>query len=54
VDRYYWIQSPIWLGDGAVPAVAGMPGVELATAERWNVVERRALGADTLLVADRG
>lgn len=54
VDRYYWIQSPIWLGDGAVPAVAGMPGVELATVERWDVVERRALGADTLLVADRG
>ena len=54
VDRYYWIQSPIWLGDGAVPAIAGLPGIELATVERWEVVERRALGADTLLVADRG
>lgn len=53
VDRYYWIQSPLWLGEGGVPAVAGLPGVELATAERWTVVERRALGADTLLVADR-
>jgi len=54
VDRFYWIQSPVWLGEGGVPAVAGLPGVELATAERWTVVERRALGADTLLVADRG
>ncbi len=53
VDRYYWIQSPVWLGEGGVPAVAGLPGTELATAERWTVVERRALGADTLLVADR-
>jgi diaminohydroxyphosphoribosylaminopyrimidine deaminase/5-amino-6-(5-phosphoribosylamino)uracil reductase len=54
VDRYYWIQSPIWLGEGGVPAVAGLPGIELATVDRWEVVERRALGADTLLVADRG
>jgi len=54
VDRYYWIQSPIWLGEGGVPAVAGLPGIELATVDRWEVVERRVLGADTLLVADRG
>ncbi len=54
VDRFYWIQSPVWLGEGGVPAVAGLPGIELATAERWTVVERRALGDDTLLVADRG
>jgi diaminohydroxyphosphoribosylaminopyrimidine deaminase/5-amino-6-(5-phosphoribosylamino)uracil reductase len=54
VDRYYWIQSPIWLGDGAVPAVAGLPGIELAMVDRWDIVERRPLGADTLLVADRG
>jgi diaminohydroxyphosphoribosylaminopyrimidine deaminase/5-amino-6-(5-phosphoribosylamino)uracil reductase len=53
VDRYYWIQSPVWLGEGGVPAVAGLPGVELATAERWTIVDLRALGADTLLVADR-
>jgi len=53
VDRFYWIQSPLFLGEGGVPAVAGLPGVELATADRWTVVERRALGADTLLVADR-
>jgi len=53
VDRFYWIQSPLFLGEGGVPAVAGLPGVELATADRWSVVERRALGADTLLVTDR-
>jgi diaminohydroxyphosphoribosylaminopyrimidine deaminase/5-amino-6-(5-phosphoribosylamino)uracil reductase len=53
VDRFYWIQSPLFLGEGGVPAVTGLPGVELATADRWNVVERRALGADTLLVTDR-
>jgi diaminohydroxyphosphoribosylaminopyrimidine deaminase/5-amino-6-(5-phosphoribosylamino)uracil reductase len=53
VDRYYWIQAPIWLGDGAVPAVAGIPGQDLDQAARWRVVERRALGEDTLLVLDR-
>jgi diaminohydroxyphosphoribosylaminopyrimidine deaminase / 5-amino-6-(5-phosphoribosylamino)uracil reductase len=53
VDRYYWVQSPLWLGDDAVPAVAGLPRVELDKAERWRVVERRGLGNDTLLVLDR-
>jgi diaminohydroxyphosphoribosylaminopyrimidine deaminase/5-amino-6-(5-phosphoribosylamino)uracil reductase len=53
VDRYYWIQSPVWVGDSGVPAVAGLPGTSLMEAERWSVVERRALGQDTLLVADR-
>lgn len=53
VDRYYWIQSPLWLGDSGIPAVTGLPGISLVEAERWNVVERRALGQDTLLVADR-
>ena len=54
VDRYYWIQSPIWLGDRGVPATAGLPSDPIARAERWAVVERRALGDDTLLVVDRG
>jgi diaminohydroxyphosphoribosylaminopyrimidine deaminase / 5-amino-6-(5-phosphoribosylamino)uracil reductase len=54
VDRYYWIQSPMWLGKDAVPALAGLPPRMLDTAERWSVVERRALGQDTLLVLDRG
>jgi diaminohydroxyphosphoribosylaminopyrimidine deaminase/5-amino-6-(5-phosphoribosylamino)uracil reductase len=53
VDRYYWVQSPIWLGMGAAPAVAGLPRIALADTARWRVVERRALGDDTLLVLDR-
>lgn len=53
VDRYYWIQSPLWLGDAGVPAAAGLVAPLLGEAERWRVVERRALGEDTLLVADR-
>jgi diaminohydroxyphosphoribosylaminopyrimidine deaminase/5-amino-6-(5-phosphoribosylamino)uracil reductase len=54
VDRYYWIQSPIWLGDRGVPATAGLPSDPIARAHRWTVVERRALGDDTLLVLDCG
>jgi diaminohydroxyphosphoribosylaminopyrimidine deaminase/5-amino-6-(5-phosphoribosylamino)uracil reductase len=54
VDRYYWLQAPVWLGEDAVPAVAGLPPRGLDQAERWRVVERRALGEDTLLVLDRG
>ena len=54
VDRYYWLQSPLWLGDTAVPALTGLPPRDLELAERWRVVERRALGEDTLLVIDRG
>ncbi len=53
VDRYYWIQSPVWLGDEGIPAVQGFPGTSLVEADRWQVVERRALGQDTLLVVDR-
>jgi diaminohydroxyphosphoribosylaminopyrimidine deaminase/5-amino-6-(5-phosphoribosylamino)uracil reductase len=54
VDRYYWVQTPLWLGAGAVPALAGLPTTPLADARRWRVTERRALGEDdTLLVLDR-
>jgi diaminohydroxyphosphoribosylaminopyrimidine deaminase/5-amino-6-(5-phosphoribosylamino)uracil reductase len=53
VKRYYWLQAPIWLGDDAVPAFAGIPARGLDQAERWRVIERRALGEDTLLVLDR-
>ncbi len=52
-DRFYWIQSPLWLGDRGVPAIAGFPSEPIARAERWRTVERRALGDDTLLVLDR-
>ena len=54
VDRYHWLQAPVWLGQDAVPAVPGLPARPLDQAERWRVVERRALGEDTLLVLDRG
>ncbi len=53
VDRYYWIQAPVWLGEGAIPAFAGLPTRSLDQAERWRAVERRSLGDDTLLVMDR-
>jgi diaminohydroxyphosphoribosylaminopyrimidine deaminase / 5-amino-6-(5-phosphoribosylamino)uracil reductase len=53
VDRYYWLQAPLWLGDDAIPAIAGLPTRDLEKADRWKVVERRALGEDTLLVLDR-
>jgi diaminohydroxyphosphoribosylaminopyrimidine deaminase/5-amino-6-(5-phosphoribosylamino)uracil reductase len=52
-DRFYWIQSPVWLGDRGVPAISGLPSEPIARAERWRVVERRALENDTLLVVDR-
>jgi len=52
-DRFYWIQSPLWLGDRGVPAVAGLASEPIARAGRWRTVERRALGEDTLLVLDR-
>ncbi len=53
VDRFYWIQSPLWLGEKGVPAFPGLPSPPLRDAERWSVMERRPLGRDTLLVMDR-
>lgn len=53
VDRLYWVQSPVWLGEDAVPAFPGVPNVPLARAQRWVPVERRTLGPDTLLVLDK-
>ena len=53
VDRLYWVQAPVWLGEGAVPAFPGVPPQRLAAAPRWTPVERRVLGSDTLLVLDR-
>lgn len=53
VDRYYWVQTPIWLGASAVPAVAGLPTTPLDKATRWRVTDRRALADDTLIVLDR-
>jgi diaminohydroxyphosphoribosylaminopyrimidine deaminase/5-amino-6-(5-phosphoribosylamino)uracil reductase len=53
VDRLYVLQAPVLLGAGGVPAFADLPDEPIETAPRWRVVERRALGADTLLVLDR-
>ena len=53
VDRLYWIQAPVWLGEGAVPAFPGVGAAPLPEAPRWTPVERRAMGPDTLLVLDR-
>ena len=53
VDRFYWVQSPLWLGHDGAPATRGLSGSPLAEAERWTVIERRSLGQDTLLVMDR-
>jgi diaminohydroxyphosphoribosylaminopyrimidine deaminase/5-amino-6-(5-phosphoribosylamino)uracil reductase len=53
IDRFYWISAPLFLGDEAVPALRGLPGTSLHDAVRWRVVERRDLGADTLVVLDR-
>jgi riboflavin biosynthesis pyrimidine reductase len=52
VDRFYHVETPCWLGDGGVPAFAGVPDAPIGAAPRWRVVERLALGSDTLLVAD--
>ncbi len=51
-DRVYWVQAPLWLGNGR-PALGGTVPRLLGDAHRWEVTERRALGADTLLVLDR-
>jgi diaminohydroxyphosphoribosylaminopyrimidine deaminase / 5-amino-6-(5-phosphoribosylamino)uracil reductase len=53
VDRLYWMQAPVWLGAGGVPAFPGVADAELPAAPRWIPVERRPLGPDTLLVLDR-
>lgn len=53
VDRLYWLQAPVWLGAGGVPAFPEIADSTLANAPRWVPVERRPLGSDTLLVLDR-
>ncbi len=53
IDRFAWIVSPVWLGDGGVPATRGYEVGSLLQAERWVTTERRPLGQDTLLVFDR-
>jgi len=53
VDRLYWVQAPIWLGQGT-PAFRTRHPTALRNAHRWTIVEQRTLGQDTLLVVDRG
>ncbi len=53
VDRFYWVQAPLWLGEAGVPAYHSLPSPPLPGVERWQVAERRPLGQDTLLVLDR-
>jgi len=53
VDRFYWIQAPLWLGGLGTPAVSGWHIPTLDAAERWTVIDQRRLGADSLLVLDR-
>jgi len=53
VDRFYWVQSPLFLGDSGVPAFAGLGSELLEQVRRWIVAERRSLDDDTLLVLDR-
>ena len=52
VDRLYWIQAPLWLGEGT-PAFGRRTATLLEDARSWTVVERGELGVDTLLVVDR-
>ena len=53
VDRFYWIQAPLWLGGYGTPAVSGWNVDALDSAERWIVIDQRRLGDDALLVLDR-
>jgi diaminohydroxyphosphoribosylaminopyrimidine deaminase/5-amino-6-(5-phosphoribosylamino)uracil reductase len=52
VDRVYRVTAPVWLGRGT-PAFAAHAARTLDDAARWTVVERGALGDDSLLVIDR-
>lgn len=52
VDRVYAVTAPVWLGQGTAAWGRRRP-TPLGAAPRWETVERRALGPDTLVVADR-
>lgn len=52
VDRVYAVTAPVWLGQGTTAFGRRRPS-PLGTAPRWETVERRALGPDTLVVTDR-
>ena len=52
VDRVYDVTAPVWLGQGT-PAFGPRRAIPLGSAPRWETVERRALGLDSLVVTDR-
>jgi diaminohydroxyphosphoribosylaminopyrimidine deaminase/5-amino-6-(5-phosphoribosylamino)uracil reductase len=52
VDRVYDVTAPVWLGQGT-PAFGSRRAIPLGAAPRWETVERRTLGPDSLLVTDR-
>ena len=52
VDRVYAVTAPVWLGQGTT-AFGRRPAAPLGAAPRWQTVERRALGSDSLVVVDR-
>ena len=52
VDRIYDVTAPVWLGQGT-PAFGPRRAIPLGSAPRWETVERRALGLDSLVVTDR-
>jgi len=52
VDRVHVVTAPVWLGRGT-PAFGARAALLLGEAPRWETVERRALGSDSLVVTDR-
>lgn len=53
VDRFYWLQAPVFLGHDAVPAWPAAGADAALGGMRWHVSDRQVLGSDTLLVVDR-
>lgn len=53
VDRACLVHAPLFLGASGTAAVSGWDAPALADSSRWQVRERRALGADSLTVLDR-
>jgi diaminohydroxyphosphoribosylaminopyrimidine deaminase/5-amino-6-(5-phosphoribosylamino)uracil reductase len=50
VNRLIIFQAPVLLGAGALNAFAYAPSMSVGAAERFEVLERRALGSDTVTV----
>ena len=50
IDRMVIFQTPVALGPGALDAFAHAPGVSLADADRFRLLETRAFGDDMMSV----